>query len=75
MVSEFQKFAPSLYQFFQLVGDTSRNTGSSDRSTLPIEETKALISACTLMNARSNRFKGVLLLSMMSIARSTNRYI
>ena len=77
MVSEFRKFAPSLYHFFQVVGDTTRNSGSSDtRSTFPVEETKALVSACTLMNAQSNRFKGVqLLLSMMSIARSTNKQV
>ena len=75
MISEFRKFAPALYKFFQLVGDTSRNT-SVDQSDLPVKETKALVSACALMNARSHRFKGVqLLLSMMSIARATNKQV
>ena len=75
MVSEFQNFAPALYEFFQKVGDISRNT-KRDQSTHPVEETKSLMSLCALMNARSNRFKGMqLLLSVMSIARATNKQV
>ena len=75
MISEFQKFAPALCKFFQLVGDTSRNT-SVDQGDLPVEETKAHVSTCALMNARPHRFKGVqLLLSMMSNARATNKQV
>ena len=70
-----RKISPALYKFFQLVDNTSRNT-SVDEGDLPVEETKALVSSCALMNARSHRFKGVqLLLSMMSIARTTNKQV
>ena len=73
VIAEFQSYAPSLYAFFQQFGHTHRN--SSDTS-LPVEEMKALMALCTLMNARSNRFKGLqLLLSMMFIARATNKQV
>ena len=73
VIAEFQSYAPSLYAFFQQLGHTHRN--SSDTS-LPVEEMKALMASCTLMNARSNRFKGLqLLLSMMLIARATNKQV
>ena len=71
MISKFQKFAPALCKFFQLVGDTSRNT-SVDQSDLPVEETKALVPACALVNARSHRFKGCYC-QMPELL--TNRYI
>ena len=73
VISEFQSYAPSLYAFFQQLGHTSRNPSETS---LPVEEMKALMALCTLMNARSNRFKGLqLLLSMMLIARATNKQV
>ena len=73
IVSEFQSYAPSLYALFQQLGHTSRNPSETS---LPVEEMKALMALCTLMNARSNRFKGLQLpLSMMLIARATNKQV
>ena len=73
IISEFQRYAPSIYAFFQQVGHTNRNP---NESSLPVEQMKALMALCTLMNARSNRFKGLqLLLSMMLVARATNKQV
>ena len=72
---EVQNHAPLLYALFQQVVHTSRNI-CDRQSTLPVKEMKALMSLCTLINARSNRFKGMqLLLSMMLIARATNKQV
>ena len=73
IISEFQSYAPSLYSLFNQLGHTSRNPSKASH---PVEGTKALVSLCTLMNARSNRFNGLqLLLSMMLIARATNKQV
>ena len=75
ILSEVQNHAPLLYALFQQVGHTSRNI-CDRQSTLPVEEMKALMSLCTLINARSNRFKGMqLLLSMILIVRATNKQV
>ena len=45
-------------------------------SSTSIKEIKGVISLCTVLNARSNRVKGVqLLVSMMLIARSTSKQV
>ena len=73
VIAEFQSYAPSLYAFFQQLGHTSHNPSEIS---LPVEQMKALMALCTLMNARSNRFKGLqLLLSMMLVARATNKQV
>lgn len=75
MVHELQEMVPDLYGFFMKLGDVSRQIsldGASQEHT--IRGLKAIYSLCTLLNARSNRVNGLqLLLSMMLIARSTNK--
>lgn len=77
MVHELQEMVPDLYSFFMKLGDVSRRIdldGASQEHT--IRGVKALSSLCTLLNARSNRVNGLqLLLSMMLIARSTNKQV
>ena len=68
IIFEFQHYAPSLYAFLQQLGHTSCNPCETS---LPVEEMKALMALCTLMNTRSNRFKGLQLL----IARATNKQV
>ena len=70
VIAEFQSYAPLFCAFFQQLGHTHCN---SSNTSLPVEEMKALMALCTLMNARSNRFKGLQFLSMMRIGRATNK--
>ena len=73
VTSELQSIAPDVYQLFVRLGNTDRN--KSDDET-PVEERKAIMSLCTILNARSRVANGLqLLLSFMLIARSTSRQV
>ena len=75
VIRELQSDAPDVYQLFQTLGNTKRNR-RSDQETYSPEELKALMSACILPNARSQRVKGLqLLMSIMLVARSTSKQV
>ena len=77
IISELSECSPDLYQFFQLVGDTARSSSSKlAQLDLSVQEMKVIMSLCTILNARCNRFKGMqLLLSFMLIARGTSKQV
>ena len=76
IISELSECSPHLYQFFRLVGDTARSSNKLAQSDLTVEEMKVIMSLCTILNARCNRFKGMqLLLSFMLIARGTGKQV
>lgn len=72
LTAEIETNAPDVYQLFLKLGDTDRNlTCGSDT---PVEKRKAIMSLCTLLNARSRSANGLqLLLSFMLIARATSK--
>ena len=73
VIAEMKSLAPDLYHLFMQLGKTSRNVESHETST---EQIEAVMSLCALLNARSMRVKGIqLLLSLMLMARSTNRQV
>ena len=74
IISEVSECSPGLYQFFfQLVGDTAHSSKLAQLD-LNVQEMKVIMSLCTTLNARCNRFKGVqLLLSFMLIASGTRK--
>ena len=74
VITELQIQAPDLYALFMSLGDVKRNTDEKDEVT--IEQTKAISSMCSLLNARSARMKGLqLLVSMMLVARATSKQV
>ena len=73
VITELQAQAPDLYALFMLLGDVKRN---AKRDEVTTEQTKAISSMCSLLNARSARMKGLqLLVSMMLVARATSRQV
>ena len=71
--SELSSIASDVYQLFVQLGNSDRN--KSDDET-PVEERKAIMSLCTILNARSRVANGLqLLLSFMLIARATSRQV
>ena len=75
VIRELQLDAPDVYQLFQTLGNTQRNKRSG-QETYSSEELKVLMSACILLNARSQRVKGLqLLMSIMLVARSTSKHV
>ena len=74
IIQELQEQAPDMYKLFMQLCDVHQNV-PPDSST-SIKEIKGVTSLCTVLNARSNRVKGVqLLISMMLIARSTSKQV
>ena len=74
VIQELQEQAPDMYKFFMQLCDVQRNV--SPDSSISIKEIKGVTSLCTVLNARSNRVKGLqLLISMMLIARSTSKQV
>ena len=74
VVSDLLTHSPELYRLFQTIGSTAHRLGSNTSNLSAVEDIKSLTSLCVLLNARSNRFRGVqLLLSLMLVARGTNR--
>ena len=75
ILSELQMKAPNLLNLVLTIADADRNA-SFDEAKRSKEQTKAVSSLCTLLNARSERTKGLQLgMSMMLIARATNRQV
>ena len=73
IVMEFQQYAPNVYRLFHELGNTERCPPGSGA---PVEERKALMAMCTILNARSRKAHGMqLLLSFMLIARATSRQV
>ena len=71
LVEEVEKLAPNLFQLFQTLGQTSRNS-DDDRS----DDVMAVMSLCTLLKCRSQRVLGIqLLITLMLLARSTNKQV
>lgn len=76
IINELTECSPQLYQVFQMVGDTARSSIKAGDSNLSVEQMKTIMALCTVLNARSNRFKGMqLLLSFMLIARGTSKQV
>lgn len=74
IVADLEMYSPVLLQLFRQLGDTSRNQRMD--GCLCVEETKSIISLCILLNARSNRFKGLqLLLSMLLVAKGAGKQV
>ena len=72
--SEMQSGAPMLYELMQTLGDTRRNV--EDDEGMTVEEIKALMSCCILLNARSRVVSGIqLLLSFMLVTRGISRQV
>ena len=73
VTGEVQTIAPDFYQLFVQLGDTARYQ-SDDETT--VEQRKAIMSLCTILNARSRLANGLqLLLSFMLIAQATSRQV
>ena len=71
---EVQSGAPTLYGLMQMICDTSRNAQDDGGTT--VEETKALVSCCILLNSRSQRVSGIqLLMSLMMVARGISKQV
>lgn len=75
IMSELRAGMPDVYRLFATLGKTERNRAADQEGHTP-EEMKALMSACILLNAHSNRLKGVqLLMSIMLVARATSKQV
>ena len=73
VTGELQSIASDVYQLFVQLGNTDRNKSDGEA---PVEERKAMMSLCTILNARSRVANGLqLLLSFMLIARATSRQV
>ncbi len=77
LIEELKQLAPTLLDLFASLGDTKRNSDSTDPDeTETRQDMKALFSLSTLLNARSQKVKGFqLFISMMLIARATNKQV
>ena len=74
ITEEIRKNAPDVYQLFLRLGDTDRNL--TDSKETPVEQRKAIMSLCTILNARCRTANGLqLLLSFMLIARATSKQV
>ena len=75
VVQELQKTCPDLCHLLQQLGSTRKNESNS-KTSLTGEDLKVVMSACTLLNARSTRARGLqLMISLMLIARSTSKQV
>ncbi len=79
VVQDLKATCPQVYALVQEIARTQRNVpddSSGDSCMLPLAELKGVMSMCTLLNARSNRVKGIqLLVSLMLVARATNKQV
>ena len=75
VVADFSAYSPELYRFFATIGSSSQHL-STDNLALRVEDTKVITSLCIILNARSNRFRGLqLLISLMLVARGTGKQV
>ena len=74
ITEEIQQNVPDVYQLFLQLGDADRNPTNS--TVTPVEQRKAIMSLCTILNARCRTANGLqLLLSFMLIARATSKQV
>lgn len=75
VVQEISLQAPQLYQLFHRVGKSQRNRHPETEG-YTVEEIKAVMSLCTLLNASTSRARGVqLLMGLGLIARGTHKQV
>lgn len=75
LVSELSKHAPELYEVFQTLGQTARLKDDRDQ-TDESYDVMAVMSLCTLLKCRSQKVLGIqLLITLMLLARSTNKQV
>ena len=73
MVQAVPLNAPDVYKLFMGLGDRDRNP-TENRT--PVEGRKAIMSLCTILNARRRTANGLqLLLGFMLIARATSKQV
>ena len=74
VTDEIRTSAPDLFSLMNCLADSQRNAASSSEVT--VEQRKVVMSLCTLLNARSQRVKGLqLLISFMLVARATSKQV
>ena len=74
LITEFKVHAPDVWQLLNILGNTDRFPENDEQQALA--EGRAASSMCTLLKCRSLKTLGIqLLLSLMLIARATNRRV
>ena len=69
VITELHRYAPDLLQLFETLGQTSRNIHGDDVAV-------GLVSICTLLNTRTQRAKGLqLLTNTMLISHATSKQL
>lgn len=72
-IHELREQVPDIFAFFMQLADVERHVKLHPDVT-SVQERKAIIALCTILNARCGEVKGLQpLISMMLIARSTGR--
>ena len=75
IIHELREQVPDIFSFFMQLADVERHVKLHPDVT-SVQERKAIIALCTILNARCGKVKGLqLLISMMLIARSTGRQV
>ena len=75
-LAELKSHAPNLLDLVLNIAKSDRNLPPDEDASNSVEKLKALVSVCTLLNARSARAKGMqLMISLMLIARATSRQV
>lgn len=73
VTDELRTFAPDLFSLLNCLAKSQRNEASEE---VTVEQRKVVMSLCTLLNARSQRVKGLqLLISFMLVARATSKQV
>ena len=73
VTDELRTFAPDLFSLLNRLAKSQRNEASEE---VTVEQRKVVMSLCTLLNARSQRVKGLqLLISFMLVARATSKQV
>ena len=74
VIHELREKVPDVYAFFMELGNVNRVVQKEGSTSL--QECKAIVSLCSILNARCVNVKGLqLLISMMLIARSTGKQV
>ena len=73
LIDELKSSCPELYRLMQELGRTQRNAVADS---IPNKELKTVMAIYTLLNARSQRVKGLqLMMSLMLVARGIGRQV
>ena len=74
LITEFKQYAPDVWQFVNLLGNTDRFSDNADL--LAVAQCRAASVMCTLLKCRSQKTLGLqLLIGLMLIARATSRRV